>query len=88
MSCEKHTIYIGLLHEEIEELEDRIDELEEDAFHLTGPELFQAYDLPLMARQRRYYLYSESVMRYRRRSCVVICSCSTTERARSPIVSF
>jgi len=36
-------------------------EIEEDAFHLTGPELFQAYDLPLMARQRRYYLYSESV---------------------------
>jgi len=36
-------------------------EIEGDAFHLTGPELFQAYDLPLMARQRRYYLYSESV---------------------------
>ena len=36
-------------------------EIEEDAFHLTGPELFQAYDLPLMARQRRYYLYSDSV---------------------------
>ncbi|CCQ35170.1 archaeal sugar-specific transcriptional regulator, TrmB family (plasmid) [Halorhabdus tiamatea SARL4B] len=36
-------------------------EIEEDVFHLTGPELFQAYDLPLMARQRRYYLYSESV---------------------------
>lgn len=36
-------------------------EIEEDAFHLTGPELFQAYDLPLMARQRRYYLYSESI---------------------------
>lgn len=36
-------------------------EIEEDAFHLTGPELFQAYDLLLMARQRRYYLYLESV---------------------------
>ena len=36
-------------------------EIEEDAFHLTGPERFQTYDLPLMARQRRYYLYSESV---------------------------
>ncbi|GCF12090.1 MarR family transcriptional regulator [Haloarcula mannanilytica] len=35
--------------------------IDEDMFHLTGPELFQAYDLPLMARQRRYYLYSESV---------------------------
>jgi predicted transcriptional regulator len=36
-------------------------EIKEDAFHLTGPELFQAYDLPLMTRQRRYYLYSESI---------------------------
>ncbi|CAP15659.1 helix-turn-helix domain-containing protein [Halobacterium salinarum] len=36
-------------------------EIEEDAFHLTGPELFQAYDLPLMARQRWYYLHSESI---------------------------
>lgn len=36
-------------------------EIKEDTFHLTGPELFQAYDLPLLARQRRYYLYSESV---------------------------
>ena len=36
-------------------------EIDEDAFHLTGPELFGAYDPPLMARQRRYYLHSESV---------------------------
>ena len=36
-------------------------EIKEDAFHLTGPEQFQAYDLPLMTRQRRYYLYSESI---------------------------
>jgi len=36
-------------------------EIESEAFHLTGPELFQKFDLPLMARQRRYYLYSESV---------------------------
>jgi predicted transcriptional regulator len=34
--------------------------IEADPFHLTGPERFQAYDLPLLARQRRYYLYSES----------------------------
>lgn len=34
--------------------------IEADAFHLTGPERFQAYDLPLLARQRRYYLYSKS----------------------------
>jgi len=30
-------------------------EIESEPFHLTGPELFQQYDLPLMARQRRYY---------------------------------
>ena len=35
-------------------------EMNNNSFHLTGPELFQVYDLPLMARQRRYYLYSES----------------------------
>jgi hypothetical protein len=29
-------------------------EIEEDVFHLTGAELFQAYDPPLMTRQRRY----------------------------------
>lgn len=36
------------------------DPIEADAFHLTGPERFQAYNLPLLARERRYYLYSES----------------------------
>ncbi|MDZ7730584.1 MAG: helix-turn-helix domain-containing protein [Natrialbaceae archaeon] len=35
--------------------------IEDDDFHLTGPALFQTYDLPLMTRQRRYYLYSESI---------------------------
>lgn len=35
-------------------------EIEADAFLLTGPERFQAYGLPLLARQRRFYLYSES----------------------------
>lgn len=35
-------------------------EIEADPFLLTGPERFQEYDLPLLARQRRYYLYSET----------------------------
>ena len=36
------------------------EEIESDAFLVTGPERFQTFDLPLLARQRRYYLYSES----------------------------
>lgn len=35
-------------------------EIAADSFLLTGPERFQEYDLPLLARQRRYYLYSET----------------------------
>jgi DNA-binding MarR family transcriptional regulator len=59
---EDHAESFTLLWESLDEfLVQTHDEIEEDAFHLTGPELFQAYDLPLMARQRRYYLYSESV---------------------------
>ena len=36
------------------------DVIESDAFVTTGPERFQTFDLPLLARQRRYYLYSTS----------------------------
>jgi len=36
------------------------DVIESDAFVTTGPERFQAFGLPLLARQRRYYLYSPS----------------------------
>jgi len=59
---EDHTESFTLLWESLDEflVQTRV-EIEADAFHLTGPELFQAYDLPLMARQRRYYLYSESI---------------------------
>ncbi|GGK78163.1 helix-turn-helix domain-containing protein [Haloarcula sebkhae] len=59
---EDHTESFTILWESLDEflVQTRTD-IEEDAFHLTGPELFQAYDLPLMARQRRYYLYSESI---------------------------
>ncbi|MFP8953119.1 helix-turn-helix domain-containing protein [Natrialbaceae archaeon A-arb3/5] len=59
---EDHAESFTLLWESLDEfLVQTRAEIEEDAFHLTGPELFQTYDLPLMARQRRYYLYSESV---------------------------
>ena len=34
--------------------------IESDAFLVTGPERFQTFDIPLLARRRRYYLYSES----------------------------
>ncbi len=36
------------------------DVIESGAFVTTGPERFQTFDLPLLARQRRYYLYSPS----------------------------
>jgi DNA-binding MarR family transcriptional regulator len=36
-----------------------LDEIDADSFVLTGPERFQQYDLPLLARERRYYYYSE-----------------------------
>lgn len=59
---EEHAASFTLLWESLDEfLLQTSAEIEADAFHLTGPELFQTYDLPLMARQRRYYLYSESV---------------------------
>ncbi|WP_367175734.1 helix-turn-helix domain-containing protein [Haloarcula rubripromontorii] len=59
---EGHAESFTLLWESLDEfLVQTRAEIEADAFHLTGPELFQAYGLPLMARQRRYYLYSESV---------------------------
>jgi len=59
---EDHTDSFTLLWESLDEfLVQTRAEIKEDAFHLTGPELFQAFDLQLMARQRRYYLYSESI---------------------------
>ena len=59
---EAHAESFTILWESLDEfLVQTRSEIEEDAFYLTGPEVFQAYDLPLMARQRRYYLYSESV---------------------------
>jgi len=60
--AEDHAESFTILWESLDEcLVQTRTEIQEDVFHLTGPELFQAYDLPLMARQRRYYLYSETV---------------------------
>jgi len=57
-----HTESFTLLWESLDEcLVQTGAEITADTFHLTGPELFQTYDLPLLARQRRYYFYSESV---------------------------
>jgi predicted transcriptional regulator len=36
-------------------------EITEEHFIPTGPDQFQRYDLPLLARDRRYYLYSETM---------------------------
>jgi DNA-binding MarR family transcriptional regulator len=58
---EAYTDTYTILWESLDEFLLGTDEpIEAGPFHLTGPERFQAYDLPLLARQRRYYLYSES----------------------------
>jgi predicted transcriptional regulator len=58
---EAHVDTYTILWESLDEFLVQSDEpIEADAFHVTGPERFQDYDLPLLARQRRYYLYSES----------------------------
>jgi DNA-binding MarR family transcriptional regulator len=57
-----HAQSYTILWESLEEILVQTDEtIDADQFHLTGPETFQDYELPLLARQRRYYLYSESV---------------------------
>lgn len=58
---EEHVGTYTILWESLDEFLVQTDEpIESDAFHVTGPERFQEYDLPLLARQRRYYLHSES----------------------------
>ena len=58
---EGHTDTYTILWESLDEFLVQTDELiRTSAFHVTGPERFQVYGLPLLARQRRYYLYSES----------------------------
>jgi len=59
--AEEHADTYTILWESLDEfLLQTDDPIEADAFHLTGPEKFQTYGLPLLARERRYYLYSES----------------------------
>ena len=58
---EEHTDTYTILWESLDEFLVQTGELSgADTFHLTGPERLQAYGLPLLARERRYYLYSES----------------------------
>jgi DNA-binding MarR family transcriptional regulator len=61
-TVEQHTDTYTILWESLDEfLVQTADEITDDAFILTGPERFQTYDLPLLARDRRYYLYSEAM---------------------------
>ena len=61
-TVEQHTDTYTILWESLDEfLVQTADEITDDTFILTGPEHFQTYDLPLLARDRRYYLYSESM---------------------------
>jgi len=59
--AEEHAETYTILWESLDEfLVQTDDEIAADAFLLTGPERFQDYDLPLLARRRRFYLYSET----------------------------
>lgn len=61
-TVEQYTNTYTILWESLDEfLIQTADEIIDDTFILTGPEQFQSYDLPLLARDRRYYLYSESL---------------------------
>lgn len=58
---EGHVDSYTILWESLDEFLVQTDEeIESDAYLVTGPERFQRFDLPLLARNRRYYLYSES----------------------------
>ncbi len=58
---EEHVGSYTILWESLEEFLVQTEaEIESSAFVLTGPERFQAFGLPLLARNRRYYLYSAS----------------------------
>jgi len=60
-TVEQHTDTYTILWESLDEfLVQTADEITDDDFTPTGPEQFQTYDLPLLARDRRYYLYSET----------------------------
>lgn len=59
-TTETHTSTYTILWESVDEfLVQTSEQLDHADFLPTGPAQFQAYDLPLLARKRRYYLYSE-----------------------------
>jgi len=61
-TVEQHTDTYTILWESLDEFLVRTaDEITAEDFRSTGPEQFQTYDLPLLARDRRYYLYTESM---------------------------
>jgi len=58
---EDHAESYTILWESLDEFLIQTDEeIDAEPFLVTGPERFQEYGLPLLARQRRYYLYRES----------------------------
>jgi len=54
---DSYTILWESLHECLIQTDREVDA---ETFHRTGPERFGEYGLPLLARQRRYYLYAKS----------------------------
>ncbi|GAA0642990.1 MULTISPECIES: winged helix-turn-helix domain-containing protein [Halobacteriales] len=61
-TVEQHTDTYTILWESLDEfLVQTADEITAEDFLSTGPERFQTYDLPLLARDRRYYFHSETM---------------------------
>jgi DNA-binding MarR family transcriptional regulator len=61
-TVEQHTDTYTIIWESLDEFLAQIDdEITAEDFIQTGPDRFQTYDLPLLARDRRYYLYSETM---------------------------
>ncbi|MBX0298095.1 winged helix-turn-helix domain-containing protein [Haloarcula nitratireducens] len=61
-TVERYTDTYTILWESLDEfLVQTADEITDEAFISTGPAQFQTYDLPLVARDRRYYFYSETM---------------------------
>lgn len=60
-TLDSYTHTYTLLWESVDEcLVQTPDQIDDDDFHPTGPAQFQTYGIPLLARERRYYLYSET----------------------------
>jgi DNA-binding MarR family transcriptional regulator len=61
-TVEQHTDTYTILWESLDEfLAQTADEITAEDFIPTGPARFQTYDLPLLTRDRRYYLYSATM---------------------------